>query len=109
MLSGIPDLESKWPTKAWCRMLVGKSDGLFQWASTACQALKDGEGGVLPTEILTRFYNLASGLDQLYTEVLSQSFEPNNAMGMFRFQLVIGRILVAKEPLSISAHSAMCC
>jgi hypothetical protein len=28
---------------------------------------------------------------------------------MSRFQLVMGRILVAKEPLSISARSAMCC
>jgi hypothetical protein len=109
MLSGIPDLESKWPNKAWCRMLVGKSDGLFQWASTACRAIKDGEGGVLPTEILTRFYNLTSGLDELYTEVLRQSFEPNNAMVMFRFRSVMGRILATKEPLSISAHSAMCC
>jgi len=34
---------------------------------------------------------------------------PNNAMVMSRFQLVMGRILVAKEPLSISARSAMCC
>jgi hypothetical protein len=108
-LSGIPHLESKWPNKAWCRMLVGRADGLFQWASTACRAIKDGEGGVLPTEILTRFYNLTSGLDELYTAVLQQSFEPNNAVVMFRFQSVMGRILVTKEPLSISAHSAMCC
>jgi hypothetical protein len=108
-LSGIPSLESKWPNKAWCRMLIGKADGLFQWVSTACRAIKDGEGGVLPSEILTRFYNLTSGLDELYTEVLRQSFDPNNAMVMFRFQSVMGRILATKEPLSISAHLALWC
>ena len=90
-------------------MLVGRADGLFQWASTACRAIKDGEGGVPPSEILTRFYNLTSGLDKLYIDVLRQSFDPNNAMVMFRFQSVMGRILVTKEPLPISAHLALCC
>ena len=109
MLSGIPNLELEWPNNAWCCMLVGKADGLFQWASTACRAIKDGEGGVLPSEILTRFYKLTSGLDELYIEVLRQSFDPNNPIVMFRFQSVMGRILVTKEPLSISAHLALCC
>jgi hypothetical protein len=107
-LSGIPSLESKWPNKAWCRMLLEKSDGLFQWASTACRAINDGEGGVLPAELLTRFYKLTSGLDELYFTVLQQSFDPNNAMAMIRFKSVVGRILAIKEPLSISAHSDMC-
>jgi hypothetical protein len=108
-LSGIPSLESKWPNKRWCRMLLKGSDGLFQWASTACRAIKDGEGGLRPTELLTRFCSLTHGLDELYFEVLSQSFDPNNAVVMSRFKAVMGRILVTKEPLSVSAHSKMYC
>src|ERR1700734_1059451 len=109
MLSGIPSLELEWPNKDWCRMLLKASDGLFQWASTACRAIKDGEGGVWPTELLTRFCSLTRGLDGLYSEVLSRSFNPNDAIAMSRFKSIMGRILVVKEPLSVSAHSDMCC
>ncbi|KIM89589.1 hypothetical protein PILCRDRAFT_1933 [Piloderma croceum F 1598] len=54
-LSGVPDLEIKWPNKDWCRMLLEVSDGLFQWVSTVCRAIKDGQAGLLPMELLTRF------------------------------------------------------
>ncbi|KIM90604.1 hypothetical protein PILCRDRAFT_1868 [Piloderma croceum F 1598] len=40
-LSSIRSLELQWPNKHWCRMLVQSSDGLFQWASTACRVIKD--------------------------------------------------------------------
>jgi hypothetical protein len=33
-------LELKWPNNAWCWLLVEKSEGLFQWASTACRFVK---------------------------------------------------------------------
>jgi hypothetical protein len=108
-LSDIPSLESEWPNKHWCRMLLEGSDGLFQWASTACRAIKDGEGGLRETELLTRFCSLTRGLDGLYFEVLSHSFDPNNAVVMSRFKAVMGRILVTMEPLSVSAHSEMYC
>jgi hypothetical protein len=49
------------------------------------------------------------GLDELYSEVLSQSFNTNNSMIMSRFKDVMGRILIAKEPLSVSTHSELCC
>lgn len=109
MLSDIPSFELKWPNKDRCRMLLKASDGLFQWASTVCRDIKDGEGGLWPTEILTCFCSLTRGLDALYTEVLNRCFNPNGALVMSRFKLIMGRILGAKEPLSISAHSDMCC
>ena len=107
-LTDIPSLEIQWPQRRWCRMLLEGSDGLFQWASTACQAIKDSKGGVRPTELLTRFCSLEHGLDGLYSEVLGQTFDANNAMVMSRFKLVMGRILEVKEPLSVSAHSKLC-
>ena len=88
-------------------MLLEKSDGLFQWTSMVCRAIKDGEGGILPTELLTRFYNLTNSLDELYLAVLKQSFHLDKAMVMIRFRSVMGRILAIEEPLSISSHSDM--
>jgi hypothetical protein len=108
-LSGVPDLETKWPNKGWCRMLLEGSDGLFQCASTAYRAIKDGQAGLLPTELLTWFCSSIRGLDGLYLQVLSSSFDQNDAIVMSRFKLVMGRILLAKEPLSISAHLYMFC
>src|ERR1700729_4015405 len=108
-LSGISTLELEWPNKGWCRMLLKASDGLFQCASTVCRAIKDGEGGLWPTELLTRFCSLTRGLDPLYSEVLSWSFNPNDTIVMSRFKSVMGRILVAKEPLSVAGHSDLYC
>src|ERR1700679_2522085 len=88
-------------------MLVQNSDGLFQWASTACRAIKDRTGGLRPTERLSRFVSSARGLDALYSEVLGQTFNANDSTVMSRFKSVMGRILATKEPLSISAHSEL--
>jgi hypothetical protein len=106
-LSAIGSLELEWPNKHWCHMLIKSSDGLFQWASTACRAIKDGRGGLRPTERLNRFVSSARGLDALYSEVLGQTFDVEDSIVMSRFKLVMGRILATKEPLSISAHSEL--
>jgi hypothetical protein len=106
-LSGINSLELQWPNKHWRCMLVQNSDGLFQWASTACRAIKDRTGGLRPTERLSRFVSSARGLDALYSEVLGQTFNANDSTVMSRFKSVMGRILATKEPLSISAHSEL--
>jgi hypothetical protein len=74
--------------------------------SSGRRTIKNGEGGVLPTEILNRFYNLPSGLDELYSEVLRQSFDPNKSEVVSRFKSVM---VVTKEPLSVLAHSDMYC
>jgi len=106
-LSDVRSLELEWPNKRWCQMLVESSDGLFQWASTACQAIKDSRGVFRPTERLSRFVSSARGLDALYSEVLHQAFDGEDDDAMSRFKLVMGRILATKEPLSISAHSEL--
>jgi len=106
-LSDVRSLELEWPNKRWCQMLVESSDGLFQWASTACQAIKDSRGVFRPTERLSRFVLSARGLDALYSEVLRQAFDEEDGDAMSRFKLVMGRILTTKEPLSISAHSEL--
>jgi hypothetical protein len=106
-LSDVHSLESEWPNKHWCRMLVDSSDGHFQWASTACRAIKERRGALRPTERLSRFVSSARGLDELYSEVLGQAFDVEDFISMSRFKLVMGRILATKEPLSISSHSEL--
>ena len=107
-LSDVSSLEEKWPNKRWCRMLVESSGGLFQWAATACRAIKDPDGMVPETERLSSFVNpSASGLDALYSEALRQVFHGRDDDTVSRCKLVIGWLLATKEPLSISAHSEL--
>src|SRR6266550_9378058 len=89
-------------------MLVESSEGLFQWASTACQAIKDPAGVFPQTERLSSFVKpSARGLDALYSEVLRQAFHGRDDDAVSRCKLVMGWILATKEPLSISAHSEL--
>jgi hypothetical protein len=106
-LSCVPSLDLQWPQRKWCLMLLEGSDGLFQWASTACRAILDGQGGLRPTELLLRFCSSARGLDGLYAEVLNQTFKDEDPIIIARFKSVMGRILACKEPLSVKAHSMM--
>lgn len=100
-------LDAKWPKDRWCDELLKASGGLFQWASTACSAIHNGRGGLNPTERLTRFISAPPGLDALYSEVLKQAFDAADDIVMSRFRSVMGRVLAAKEPLSILALSAL--
>ncbi|KIM86900.1 hypothetical protein PILCRDRAFT_815342 [Piloderma croceum F 1598] len=106
-LSGVHSLELEWPNKHWCRMLIESSGGLFQWASTACRAIKETKGGLRPTERLSRFVSSGRGLDELYIEVLHQVFDAEDDTVMSRFRSVMGAILVTRIPLSISTHSEL--
>lgn len=110
MLSGVSGLERRWPNNEWCRLLTEKSDGLFQWAFTACGFVtKPGKGGLSQ---LDRFERIVSStghvkgvnhLDTLYTDVLNQAFEKDDDVVMARYRSVIGRALGTKEPLPVTA------
>ena len=82
-LSDVPSLEKQWPNKCWRQMLVESSGGLFQWASTACQAIKDSRGVFRLTEHLSHFMSSAHRLDALYSEVLRQAFDGEDDDAMF--------------------------
>jgi hypothetical protein len=106
-LADLTDLELEWPNKEWSCLLLKSSDGLFQWAFTACSAIKGGKGALCPTERLTRFITSGQGLDGLYSEILSQAFDPSDSQDMNHFTLIMGRILAAKEPLSVVSLSEL--
>jgi hypothetical protein len=108
-------LEHKWPNNGWCQLLVEKSEGHFQWASTACLFVKgDGKYGQDPVNQLQRLLvNDLSGVDQLYLSILKEIFGDNNDLMddddfKDRFGLVMGCMLAATEPLSMSALQKLC-
>jgi AAA ATPase domain len=115
-LADVTELDEKWPNQSWCELLVLKSEALFQWASTACRFIKgDGEHGVYPTERLANLLALSplsknvNHLDQLYLGILTRLFPAgNHVAGLNRFKLVVGRILVAVEPLSLAPLRELC-
>jgi hypothetical protein len=107
-LSDIQGLERKWPGKSWCLPLVEKSEGLFQWAFTACRFIKgDGKSGLDPTKQLDILLSPVSSmstlgtLDQLYLDILTRTFPWDNVTFIEHFQLIMGRVLATREPLSI--------
>ncbi|KZP17448.1 WD40 repeat-like protein [Athelia psychrophila] len=100
-------LEGRWPNGLWIILLVKASGHLFQWAATACRAILDGPHGYDPTERLNKFVQDASGLDNLYIEILRHAFDQNDEEVIARFKRVLGSILTAKEPLCTPAHSAL--
>jgi NACHT domain len=106
-LANMTDLDREWPNQEWCNLLLKNSDGLFQWAFTACSAIKGGRGALRPPERLRRFITSARGLDGLYSEILSQAFDPSDSQDMNRFTSIMGRILAAKEPLSVESLSKL--
>ena len=69
-------LKHKWPKHGWCRLLVKKSEGHFQWASTACHFVKgDGKCGQDPVKQLEKLLvNNLHRLDQLYLGILKEIF-----------------------------------
>jgi hypothetical protein len=115
-LSDVQGLERKWPDKSWCLPLVERSEGLFQWAFTACRFITgDGKLGLDPAEQLDILLSPASStsnlgaLDQLYLDILTRIFPVENSTFMDRFRLVLGRVLAAKEPLSVSSLKELHC
>ncbi|KAH7913261.1 WD40-repeat-containing domain protein [Hygrophoropsis aurantiaca] len=113
-LSDVSGLACKWPNKEWRRLVVSQSEGLFQWASTACLFIKgQGKWGSDPCEqleclLLSVPTNGLTRLDQLYLDILTRIFDVTSSSTMRRFQTVMGILMTAKEPLSINALRKLC-
>ena len=95
-LSGLSELEQQWPDGAWWKELTDKAEGLFQWAFTASVSsfpIKgDGQPGLVPAEQLQLLlssepqHSTLERLNQLYTDVLTQTFKKDIPSQMKRFQ-----------------------
>jgi hypothetical protein len=111
-LSHIPALMRKWPEKPWLNLIVTRAEHLFQWAFVACAFI--GGVGQPGADHVKRFIRLQDHfkdvrlgkLDQLYKTVLRDLYsngleEDEDRIPQFR--KVLGRILCARQPLSLDA------
>jgi hypothetical protein len=96
-----------------CHVLVDKSEGLFQWAFVACKVIMgEGKGGLTPFQRYQRLlasHHSATSLDSLYTQVLSQIFDEGDKEDMELFRSIMGLVLTAYEPLSITSLKQLWC
>ncbi|KDQ11780.1 hypothetical protein BOTBODRAFT_446253 [Botryobasidium botryosum FD-172 SS1] len=99
-------LETSWPDEGLKNLFISRAQGLFQWAAAVFQALECAYDPAGELEALLA--GLQTGLspeekmDEIYSKIL-QAYKWN-ALGFRRdYGLVMGTILAAKRPLSVSA------
>jgi hypothetical protein len=106
----VPELEGK-PIEELAHQISYRSDGLFQWASTACKYISgDDKVGCDPIERLDEVLTSDSygGLDGLYGSILNHvcAFESGDKTERL-YQTIMGRVLSLREPLSLAALSEL--
>lgn len=100
-LSRIPN----WPENSMINLMADRTAGLFVWATTACPfiAARDAH---------ERFHTVLQGgeddrpystLDRLYTAVLGEAGDWDDAEFRSDFQVTIGTMLVAQNPMTSTA------
>ncbi|KZT35606.1 WD40 repeat-like protein [Sistotremastrum suecicum HHB10207 ss-3] len=98
-----PVLDGQRPDGAWIRLLVEKSEGLFQWAFTACEFMLE-PGWETPERFETLLLTAElEGIDNLYRAILRSRFGSDvNDIRLPRFHAVLGRALYVRTPLPVS-------
>ncbi|KIO31985.1 hypothetical protein M407DRAFT_67234, partial [Tulasnella calospora MUT 4182] len=97
-------IEGEWPTQVDISELVKMSQGLFQWARTVMKYIDYGS----PTDRLAELLELPkvwSGVDELYTQILSRALDnvkQNPAKRNLLLDL-LGTLVVAPYPVSLEA------
>ncbi|KAG9309883.1 hypothetical protein JVU11DRAFT_9912 [Chiua virens] len=105
------ELESSWHNLEWCRLLVNRSQGLFQWAATACNFIRGiGAVGLSPRQRFKRVlendsHAIVRPLDALYQRILDDLFTRDDTRQSFRD--VMSVVLALKEPLPLPSLSAI--
>ena len=104
-LSQYSELESYWPHREWCQLLILHSRCLFLWASVACEFISGGLDVRERLETLLRVDGTASTLDSMYESILGQLLPSPNSV--HQFQNVMAIVLLLKEPLPLASLSAL--
>jgi hypothetical protein len=96
-------LPSDWPGNKAINDLTNKAAGLFIWASTILKFVESSE----PT---TRLEQITGGegkggLVNLYTRILTMSFDELDREVMIAFRAIMGMVILAKEHLPASSIS----
>jgi AAA ATPase domain len=92
--------------------LAKAADGLFQWATVACDFINSPASiGLTRKQCVQRLLGHSRGrhgeglLDNLYEEVLKEYLKSNEAQTLFR--TIMGQLFAAMEPLSIESLIAL--
>jgi hypothetical protein len=98
--SSYESLPLSWPEKPIIKRLTDRAAGLFIWAETVMRFLEQG----LPKEQLDvvlegTFREEGDAIDELYRQILHQSFKNSSSRVLDTFRRVIGAIVLAKTPL----------
>ncbi|KAG8912643.1 hypothetical protein FRC00_004068, partial [Tulasnella sp. 408] len=96
------DIEGEWPAPADILRLVQMSQGLFQWARTVVKYINDGS----PTDQLGELLGspiLWSGVDELYTQILSRALERarQHVAKESLFLSLLGTLVATPYPVSM--------
>lgn len=84
--------------------LVRRAGTSFQWAATACRFIKsDDRGAVDRTKRLQNVIQSHRGLDALYLTIMDQYFDCTDEESLALLKSLLGRILIAQEPLPLQA------
>ncbi|KIJ42157.1 hypothetical protein M422DRAFT_171537, partial [Sphaerobolus stellatus SS14] len=88
-------------TKDHHSQVVKNSEGLFQWASVACQVVQDAaNAGQFPAYALEQILSAGSGLYGLYATTLNNRFKMiNDPRFSQHFKSVLGFVLSVSQPL----------
>ncbi|KIM23652.1 hypothetical protein M408DRAFT_77303 [Serendipita vermifera MAFF 305830] len=99
-------LPTDWPGHQNIKWLTRIAAGLFIWADTAIQFLKQGE----PQEQLNHILGGASmgGLATLFSSILGASFREPSEKVIKSFHAIVGTIILAKDPLPAASLAHLC-
>lgn len=97
-----------WSNTNIAQKLANASEGSFQWAATMCMLVRQPPGGVPYKEQLNRILKFSKVKDvpllsNLYLGIFSQVFTSSHAEDQTNITNILGTIVVAKTPLSISS------
>ncbi|CAG8748024.1 12444_t:CDS:1, partial [Acaulospora colombiana] len=97
-------LPTGWPGPPVIKDLTEKAGGLFIWAETVIRFIQGGEPKSRLTQILEG--KGGGGLSGLYSRILHTSFSNPDDIGV-AFGSVVGTIIMAKAPLSMSSLTCL--
>jgi hypothetical protein len=83
--------------------LVDRAGTSFQWAATACRFIHSRYAGVDPRDQIRKMLLADKGLYGLYSTVMKEHCDPSDEMAVQRVKSILGRIITAREPLSLHA------
>ncbi|KAF7970726.1 hypothetical protein HWV62_23176 [Athelia sp. TMB] len=86
-----------------CKKLANASGRLFQWAATACRAIRAEDNGSVQDKKLAEMLEANGDLYKLYKSILDRAFR-DHATAMENFTEVMGNVLAARIPLSQRCH-----